>query len=59
MEIIIIGTLLLGTFFCVYVLFKNRRKRRPAASFTGFDDRPRVIQLPKDLEKEKKRRHIH
>lgn len=60
MEIIIIGTLLLGTLFCVYALFKNRRKRRYSRFRPfGTHDRPRVIQLPKDLEKEKRRRHIH
>lgn len=60
MLTIILGVLLPGSCFAVYEITKN--KRRGIAYHTAMNsllNTPRVIQLPKDLEREKKRRHIH
>ena len=57
MITIIIGTLLFGSLFTAYeYLTKPRRKTK--SSFLQMDKESRVIDLPQNLEKEKKRRHI-
>jgi len=57
MFTIIIGTLLFGGIFISYEkLMKPRRKQRN--SFLEMDKESRVIDLPQNLEKEKRRRHI-
>ena len=57
MLIIIIGTLLFGGLFAVFEhLTKPRREKK--ISYLQMDKESRVIDLPRNLEKEKKRRHI-
>lgn len=57
MITIIIGTLLFGSLFTAYEHFmKSRRKTK--YSFLQIDKESRVINLPQNLEKEKRRRHI-
>lgn len=58
MLTIVIGTLLFGSLFTAYEhLTKHRRERK--ISYLQMDKESRVIDLPQNLEKEKKRRHIH
>ena len=58
MLTIIIGTLLFGSLFAAFErLMKPRREKR--TSFLHLDKESRVIDLPENIEKEKKRRHIH
>lgn len=57
MLTIIIGTLLFGGLFATFEeLTKHRRKHKH--SFLEMDKESRVINLPQDLEKEKRHRHI-
>ena len=57
MLTIIISTLLFGGLFVSYEkLTKTRRKQK--ISFLEMDKESRVINLPQNLEKEKRRRHI-
>ena len=57
MFTIIIGTMLFGGLFAIYEkLTKPRRKQK--TSFLQMDKESRVITLPQNLEKEKRRRHI-
>ena len=58
MITIIIGTLLFGSLFAAFErLMKPRREQK--TNFLHLDKESRVINLPQNLEKEKKRRHIH
>ena len=58
MLTIIIGTLLFGGLFATYEkLMKPRRKQK--RSYLQMDNESRVIDLPENLEAEKKRRRIH
>lgn len=58
MITIIIGTLLFGSLFTAYEHFmKSRRKTKN--SFLQMDKESRVIDLPDNIEQEKKRRRIH
>jgi hypothetical protein len=58
MLTIIIGTVLFGGLFAVFEhLTKPRRKHK--TSFLQMDKESRVIDLPQDIEKEKRRRRIH
>ena len=57
MLIIIIGTLLFGGLFTAFeYLTKPRREKK--ISYLQMDKESRVINLPQNLEKEKRRRHI-
>lgn len=57
MLTIIIGTLLLGGLSISYEkLMKPRRKQKQ--SYLQMDKESRIIDLPQNLEKEKRRRHI-
>jgi hypothetical protein len=58
MLIIITGTLLFGCLFTSYEhLMKLRRKQK--TSYLQMDKESRIINLPENIEKEKRRRHIH
>lgn len=58
MLTIIIGTLLFGGLFTVFEqLTRSRRERK--TSYLQMDKESRLIRLPENIEKEKKRRHIH
>lgn len=58
MITIIIGTLLFGGLFTAYeYLTKPRREQKK--SFLQMDKESRVIDLPDNIEQEKKRRRIH
>ena len=57
MIIIITGTLLFGGLLALYEnIMKPRRKRR--FSFLQMDKESRVIDLPQNIEDEKRRRRI-
>lgn len=57
MLTIIIGTLLFGGLFATFEhLTKPRREQKK--SYLQMDKESRVIDLPQNLEKEKRRRHI-
>lgn len=60
MEMIIIGIVILGSLFYAYVIYENKRRGKTFRSSVQYEyDAPRVIQLPENIEREKKRRHIH
>lgn len=59
MGIIIFGILATGCLLTVYEKLKNKRQGKQTCSQHYFrDDAPRIIELPKDIEREKKRRHL-
>ncbi len=58
MLTIIIGTLLFGGLFAMFEQL-TRSRRQKKTSYLQMDKESRVIDLPENIEKEKKRRHIH
>ena len=60
MITIILGVIIMGSLFGAYENFRNKcqgESRRSAVRYKN--DAPRVIKLPENIEREKKRRHIH
>ena len=59
MGMIIISVVVMGCLFYGYVIFTNTRQGKCFRSKVQYEyDRPRVIQLPENIEREKRRRHI-
>jgi len=69
MGMIIISVIVMGCFFYGYIIYANIRQEHSYRSNTQHRndyfrnslyeyDQPRVIQLPENIEREKRRRHI-
>lgn len=59
MGTIIISVVVMGCFFYGYVIYANMRQGKNFRSERQYEyDQPRVIQLPENIEREKRRRHI-
>lgn len=59
MLTIIIGIIIMGSLFIVFENFRNNRQGNEIYSSARHEyDAPRVIKLPENIEREKKRRHI-
>lgn len=59
MLMIIIGVIIIGSLFIVFENFRNKRQGNNFQPTVGYEyDAPRVIELPENIEREKKRRHI-
>lgn len=59
MGMIIVSVIVMGCFFYGYVIYANMRQGKCFRSKVQYEyDQPRVIQLPENIEREKRRRHI-
>ena len=57
MGMIIIGVVIIGSFFYAYTIYANTGQRRHARR-TKVQYEPKVIKLPENIEREKRKRHI-
>lgn len=56
---IIIGIILVGSLFVVFENLRNKRQGTNFQSTVQYEyDAPRVIKLPENIEREKRKRHI-
>lgn len=61
MVMIILGVVIIGSLFYGYVIYTNTYQGKTFRSKVQYEyehDAPRVIELPENIEREKKRRHI-
>ncbi len=59
MGMIIISVIVMGSLFYGYVIYTNKRQGKTFRSKVQPDyGEPRVIELPENIEREKRRRHI-
>ena len=60
MFTIVLGIIAAGSLFIAYEKNRNKRQGKQFRSAKYYrDDTPRVIKLPENIEREKRRRHIH
>ena len=59
MITIILGVIAMGSLFAAYEKLRNKRQGHRSRSYVAHaDDAPRIIKLPENIEREKRRRHI-